>query len=471
MRPRNNTQALVGDLRSREKTIRQLEAKNATLAAVKVAATPAPAPRERERPRQGSAKSARAAVAAATGAAAVGSSQSVLLPPRRTLSGVSVEAKADGRRHVRAASAERRNAARAAPGAPESVAWGAAARNPLVDKDSDRGSANTANAATVPSSVRPARKQLAPQAAVVPGRVATISYPRGGTRATFTPSAAATAIGPGTAGAGAGDSTLPTEAASTTPRKGDGCRAGKKSGSSGAPQAVAGGAREDGGRSEAPRGIVEEQAGSGGPRPSPRQQRRPSQDRVAESGSSPQGACRQPGRSTSRVALLPNDKPTTSAACSGAAKTLAAEETDVFGGKGGGGGGDGTGSTAGRGINEGRSCRVGEPEAEGECAADPARSAAPAATSVEGSPCRMPPPSAAEKEPQEVESGAEQGLRVDIESPRPDEMGAESEPAVFRSRLVEGVPVLKYGGRGKPKAKVLWVTPDLSEIFYTQAGR
>lgn len=42
---------------------------------------------------------------------------------------------------------------------------------------------------------------------------------------------------------------------------------------------------------------------------------------------------------------------------------------------------------------------------------------------------------------------------------------------LFASRLVDGVPVLKYGGKGKPKPKVLWVTPDLSELFYTRVGR
>lgn len=75
-----------------------------------------------------------------------------------------------------------------------------------------------------------------------------------------------------------------------------------------------------------------------------------------------------------------------------------------------------------------------------------------------------------------VEHEAKLGLEVDVESsvpPRLDEVGAGSETPVFRSRLVDGVPVLKYGGgRGKtPKPKVLWVTPDLSEIFYTQMGR
>lgn len=51
------------------------------------------------------------------------------------------------------------------------------------------------------------------------------------------------------------------------------------------------------------------------------------------------------------------------------------------------------------------------------------------------------------------------------------QVGENPRTTESRSRLLGGVPVWKYGGRGKPKAKTLWVTPDLSEIFYTQAGR
>lgn len=39
------------------------------------------------------------------------------------------------------------------------------------------------------------------------------------------------------------------------------------------------------------------------------------------------------------------------------------------------------------------------------------------------------------------------------------------------TRMLQGVPVLKHGSRGKPKAKLLWVTPDLYEIFYTEVRR
>lgn len=43
---------------------------------------------------------------------------------------------------------------------------------------------------------------------------------------------------------------------------------------------------------------------------------------------------------------------------------------------------------------------------------------------------------------------------------------------VPKPRLLSGVPVLKRGsGRGNAKGKVLWVSPDFSEVFYTAIGR
>lgn len=43
---------------------------------------------------------------------------------------------------------------------------------------------------------------------------------------------------------------------------------------------------------------------------------------------------------------------------------------------------------------------------------------------------------------------------------------------VPRSRLLSGVAVLKHGsGRGKAKGKILRVSPDFSEVFYTAVGR
>lgn len=61
------------------------------------------------------------------------------------------------------------------------------------------------------------------------------------------------------------------------------------------------------------------------------------------------------------------------------------------------------------------------------------------------------------------------GVNAEFVVPAGQEEGEVS--SVFISRLVEGVPVLKHGGRGKPKPKLLWATPDLSEIFYTNVGR
>lgn len=47
----------------------------------------------------------------------------------------------------------------------------------------------------------------------------------------------------------------------------------------------------------------------------------------------------------------------------------------------------------------------------------------------------------------------------------------ESYSNAFVPRLLEGIPVLKHSVKGKPKEKTLWVTPDLSEIYYTAVGR
>lgn len=47
----------------------------------------------------------------------------------------------------------------------------------------------------------------------------------------------------------------------------------------------------------------------------------------------------------------------------------------------------------------------------------------------------------------------------------------ESYSNTFAPRLLEGITVLKHSLKGKPKEKTLWVTPDLSEIYYTSVGR
>lgn len=61
--------------------------------------------------------------------------------------------------------------------------------------------------------------------------------------------------------------------------------------------------------------------------------------------------------------------------------------------------------------------------------------------------------------------------RFEVGLPTQSRKNADPLSDMFASRLVDGVPVLKYGGKGKPKPKVLWVTPDLSELFYTRVGR
>lgn len=60
---------------------------------------------------------------------------------------------------------------------------------------------------------------------------------------------------------------------------------------------------------------------------------------------------------------------------------------------------------------------------------------------------------------------------VDMSTPTPTTRKDDGVQGVVPTHLVDGVRVLKHSGRGKPKMKVLWVTPDLSEIFYTKIGR
>lgn len=69
--------------------------------------------------------------------------------------------------------------------------------------------------------------------------------------------------------------------------------------------------------------------------------------------------------------------------------------------------------------------------------------------------------------------GEDKGEAHSFEAGLPTQSRKNEDPLsdMFASRLVDGVPVLKYGGKGKPKPKVLWVTPDLSELFYTRVGR
>lgn len=104
------------------------------------------------------------------------------------------------------------------------------------------------------------------------------------------------------------------------------------------------------------------------------------------------------------------------------------------------------------------------------------RKAIPTRTSIEsnadlcGIACDREEREASPSMPTKVLDGEKRGKGTD---PLALEMNAcDQATGVFMSRLVEGVPVLKHGSKGgKPKAKVLWVTSDLSEIFYTGAGR
>lgn len=466
-------QALVRDLRLREKTIRQLEAKNATLAAKWN--TPTPAPHGRIPTRRSSAD---------TGKPAEENHRSAVLSARRVSSHGEVGAKeAQGSRESRAPGVDRPPA-----GVPhrENGECRAAATNPHATGFGQSGTTASASAASI---ARPARKKLTPQASEIPGRVATISYPRCGSRATFTPAqVAAPKTTPEMDNKASGSVTSPREADIKTE---------EETPASPVLSQLAGKVPLDDDdddhdrrrRNETQDDITQIQQfdtceAQAQPSPSPGQQAsektKPSFDHSPSSSSQ---EARQPPCPFAEKAL-PNNHPRSSCTVKepdahvglGTAMIGGAQDAQYIGGDGGGGrggGGDGAMQTLGQ-ESDDAECREGSNGLVdgGRATASPTRSSTTAGNNEPD--CTKPLPSNGEVE--EVEPGAKQGLEMDVESsvpPRLDDIGTESETPVFRSRLVDGVPVLKYGGGGKakPKPKVLWVSPDLSEIFYTQTGR
>lgn len=335
-----------------------------------------------------------------------------------------------------------------------------AAPSPHTQQSSSKRTATTnASVASIP---RPARKQLTPQASQVPGRVTTISYPRGGNRATFTPLAATKTA------AAMGD----TADNSTRSRiESDAQREEEKTGSPGLDE-VTGQERSDLGRLATRNESEDKRLGLCRDRPSPSQQQ-PSQQQPSRFTNPTQPPC-----PVSEEALL-NDHATSSTVVemSDPNNMLGTAVGDADGiGAGGGGGREDDASTRAE-SRKSAECRE-SPNGlvGGGCptAVAPTRPPATAGNNEQGFVKSL--TNSGEVEGVEC-GGAKGGLEVDVDSspvpPRLDQAGAESETPGFRSRLVNGVPVFKYGGggRGKPKPKVLWVTPDLSEIFYTQAGR
>lgn len=472
----HNKQALVHDLRSREKTIRQLEAKNATLAVKSV--TLAPASYDRNRRRQSSAKVGKSGDGKRT----------AVFPARRVISedGVGGE-EAEGLLERRAPSVHRRTAG--VPATQEDGVGGVAVPNAQRKNLGHSGSIVTTES-VAPVSL-PARKQLTPQTSEIPGRVTTVSYPRCGSRVTFTPHAAPTTTAPAT-GKASGMVGSVEEAD---------VQRGEETAASPVLDQVAGRMPNDLGW------LARRNEESEDAQQSPGLMCDAPSDHISLEHSSSFQDARQPPCPLSEKAL-PDEHPTCSTAVempddANVNLGAAVEGTEDVGRKdvghegGGGRGGDGAMQTEGR---ESAECRESSDGlVDGGCATAVVPAPSPA-TAGHGEPdcmkpfpgdgevegvgcaghgepdCMKPLPSDGEVEG--VGSAARLGLEVDVElpllvPPRLDDMGAESETPVFRSRLVDGVPVLKYGGggRGKPKPKVLWVTPDLSEIFYTQAGR
>ncbi|CAM9099172.1 unnamed protein product, partial [Scytosiphon promiscuus] len=451
---------LVGDLRSREKQIRCLEAKNATLAnkAVTVASTALESTHSRYRQRPD-------VSATITG-------DNIARSVKRTHPGAKVEAatglprdKCASRGEPRASAmldinARTSNSAVVLKCEQKHQARRKAPQNAVFEVSRD--------ANTTPSTARLSRKTLTPPTSEVRGRAATISYPRRGSRTTFTPMSLSCRENVGT----------------TVTPPGNGNKASE------GPSA---GAVEEGQRAarqgEAP-GEVGQNQRERGPItfPSPGDQHLNRGD--VQDDPFPTRKCRHP----SIMPPLPatgTDPPRSSAVVATGPRValgkeqspdpakpaiLKPEETAKVAEEAGG---------EKRGDEE--TLRTTRPELE--TAADgvveeacrlPAQPAAAAAGNgvVAGSaePDRAQRSVHTGGSVEEIDGEARHGVEDDAapSSPRrPDEVQVGEDPRGkdFRWKLMDGVPVLKYGGRGKPKAKTLWVTPDLSEIFYTQAGR
>ncbi|CAN0420568.1 unnamed protein product [Ectocarpus sp. 12 AP-2014] len=333
---------------------------------------------------------------------------------------------------------------------------------------------NAPPAAAVPSVVYPARKQLAPRKSEIPGRVMAMSYPRGVNRVTFTPSNTHVTTPPATVPA----RVLPREAVrpgGPIPEEANCCieeveeeEEEEEDGGGevcSAPTEAAGTVTDDGRRPEAQLdGSGEENSGASECSPPS-----PSQDCAVPPQSPSPRHCRQPACTFSETAAPPasdhrpivrmsNTTEVTLADLQGAAPEDWVVELGSAGGP--------------ERLTTDVETEEGAENASAEGVPPPL-----AQTASTGRFSRDDDEAGEEKSTphggkiEEAKSEAGHGVEATFEQPGLDERRRNPDAAAFRPRLVGGVPVLKYGGRGKPKAKMLWVTPDLSEIFYTQAGR
>ena len=338
-----------------------------------------------------------------------------------------------------------------------------------------------AAAPNVASIARPTRRQLNPQFAVIPGRVTAISYPRCGSRVTIERPVEKKPLNENKGKEpGGGMEAADKRASDVTPKVHDDTEqvealdvAGKAYDDAGKMKALddTEKAYDDAGKLDAQRGCDEQAA----PCPEPPLARRLGDGRVVGLTPAPPFPRRPsnlPADCTfSKTAPLLSDGSVCTATCTPDAKlrvddTLmdsledkrrlgdvesasVAEETR-FGGTGGI-----SGSTEGGGQTNG-GVEVGS-------AATPRLGINDHRNGEEER--RDAPPSASVRE--------DKGEAHSVEARLPAQSTKNEGPMsdMFASRLVDGVPVLKYGGQGKPKPKVLWVTPDLSELFYTRVGR
>ncbi|CAN0438937.1 unnamed protein product, partial [Ectocarpus sp. 12 AP-2014] len=460
-------EALVHELRLREKQIRQMEAKNATLAVISVPTSPTPRGH------------ARSPSPAETGNAE-GDNQRVYPRTRR----ITPESKSSVR--VKELNSRNSSVDPSSARAKEETSLNTQARAHPQQRGKRRKEArippgkngrrsNAPPAATVPSVVCPARKQLAPRKSEIPGRVMAMSYPRGVNRVTFTPSNTHVTTPPATSPA----RVPPREAVQPVgpiPKEANCCveeveeeeEEEEEDGGGevcSAPTEVAGTVTDDGRRPEAQLdGSGEENSGASESSPPS-----PSQDCAVPPQSPSPRHCRQPACTFSETAAPPasdhrpivrmsNTTEVTLADLEGAA------QEDGVVGLGSAGGperlttdvetGEGTENASAQGVPP----PLAQTASTGRFSGDDDEAGEEKSTPHGG-------------KIEEAKSEAGHGVEATSEQPGLDERRRDPDAAAFRPRLVGGVPVLKYGGRGKPKAKMLWVTPDLSEIFYTQAGR
>ncbi|CAB1121430.1 unnamed protein product [Ectocarpus sp. CCAP 1310/34] len=458
-------EALVHELRLREKQIRQMEAKNATLAVRSVPTSPTPRGHTRSRSpaETGNAEGDNQRVSPRTRGMTPESKGSVRVKELHKSRNSSVDS--SSARAKEATSLNTRALAR-----PQKR--GKRGEEACIPPGKNGRRGNSPHAAAVPSVVYPARKQLAPRKSEIPGRVMAMSYPRGVNRVTFTPSNTHVTTPPATVPASvpARETVRPVgpipEEASCCMEEVEEEEEEEEGGEvCSAPAEVAGTVTDDGRRPEAQLDRSGEEKSGASQRSPPS----PSQDCAVPPQSPFPRHCRQPACTCSETAAPPASDHHPIVGMSKTTEVILAD----LGGAAPEDGVVGLGSAGGTELlTTDTETREGAENASAEGVSPPvAQTASTGRFSGDDD-----EPGEEKSTPhggkiEDAKSEAGHGVEASSEQPGLGKGRRDPDAAAFRPRLVEGVPVLKYGGRGKPKAKMLWVTPDLSEIFYTQAGR